>query len=174
MRQVTIHDVESALALLAELGAPPHLIKHHALVAEAADALVSGLGNYAEAFDGGEVLVGAALHDAGKIVHPGEMSGPGHHHERAGQKLLAERGLVELARFCVSHADWDRDDRPLEDLLVALADKLWKGKRVQELERRVVNRLASTVGADFWDVFMTADSVFERVAADGDARLASW
>ncbi len=164
--------MEDALSLLDALGAPPHLVQHHALVAEAAADLVRGLGDYADAFDANEVLVGAALHDAGKILHPTEMNGPGRAHEAAGRDLLRAQGLSTLARFCVTHADWAREGLALEDLLVALADKLWKGKRVEELERRVVNLLASTVGTDFWDVFMTADSAFESVARDSDTRLA--
>ena len=39
-----------------------------------------------------------------------------------------ESGVEDLARFCVTHARWESDGIGLEDLLVALADKLWKGK----------------------------------------------
>lgn len=163
--------VDDALAWLRSVGAPPRLVQHHALVAEAAAALVDGLVACGYAFDSQLVLLGAALHDAGKLMHPGEMSGPGHQHEPAGHELLRTHGLERLARFCLSHADWDRDDVPLEDLLVALADKLWKGKRVAALEQRVVSRLAARRDEEPWTTYVAVDPVFERIAAQGDERL---
>lgn len=172
MGEVSVRTVEDAFALLAELGASAHLIRHHALVVEAAEALLHGLAPYAATYDAQSVLLGAALHDAGKILHPMEMRGPGNRHEDAGRALLERHGHPTLARFCVTHAAWDRDALELEDLLVALADKLWKGKRVEALETRVIQRLASALGRELWDVFTTADAAFERVAADGDRRLA--
>ena len=164
-------DIEDAFTLLADLGAPPHLIRHHELVVEAAQSLLRGLSTFAAPYDANTVLLGAAVHDAGKIEFPDEMHGSGHRHEPAGHALLVARGLPTLARFCVSHADWAHHDVPLEDLLVALADKLWKGKRVPELESRIVARLAASSDANYWNTFMTADTVFEHVASDGEARL---
>lgn len=163
--------VDDALAWLRSVGAPPRLVQHHALVAEAAAELVDGLGACGYAFDAQLVLLGAALHDAGKLQHPDEMNGPGHQHEPAGHELLRTHGLEWIARFCLSHADWDHDDVPLEDLLVALADKLWKGKRVTALEHRVVSRLAASRDEEPWTTYVAADPVFERIAAQGDERL---
>lgn len=167
-----VYDAASALALLERLGAPPRLVRHHELVVEAARELVAGLRPFASSFDATLVLIGAALHDAGKILHPEEVTAPGHHHELAGRELLVEHGLGDLARFCISHARWDDDGLPLEDLLVALADKLWKGKRVPALEQRVVDRLSNPSSSPSWEVFTLADEVFERIAARGDERLA--
>lgn len=167
---VAVRDVRAALALLDRLGAPPRLVRHHELVVEAARAILDGLGALVQGVDAQLVLVGAALHDAGKIVHPHEMDGPGNRHEPDGRALLSEHGVGEAARFCVTHARWAQAEVELEDLLVALADKLWKGKRVAELERRVIEGLAT--GQSFWDVFVRADAVFERVAAGADDRLA--
>ena len=119
------------------------------------------------------VLLGAALHDVGKINHPTEMNVPGNAHERAGEALLLERGLEpSLARFCWSHAAWTQADMELEDLLVAAADKLWRGKREDGLEQRLVAALAVVSGRPAWDVFSAADEVFAAVASDGDERLA--
>lgn len=168
-----VNDAAAALALLKRLEAPHRLIRHHELVVEAAHEIVKGLGRFGSHFDANEVLIGAALHDAGKILFLGEMDGPGDRHEAAGKELLRGEGLRELARFCVTHADWDRDDLALEDLLVALADKLWKGKRVADLEQRVVDRLVARSGSPFWDVFTLADDLFEAVAAGADRRLAA-
>ncbi|MGB1016503.1 MAG: phosphohydrolase, partial [Nannocystaceae bacterium] len=59
----------------------------------------------------------------------------------------------------------------LEDLLVALADKLWKGKRVSKLEQRCIKKLAEVSGEAFWDTYLEADEAFERVAGRGVDRL---
>ena len=165
--------VADALALLVELGAPPHLVQHHRLVAEAATELCDGLVEAGlDGFNRTEVLVGAALHDAGKTRHPNEMHGGGSEHERAGHRLLLQHGVPEpLARHAWMHAAW-RGQEALEPLLVALADKLWKGRRVTELEERAVRLLATSSGRDFWSLWSEVDPVFERVAACGDARLA--
>lgn len=165
-------SVDDALSWLRSVGAPPRLVQHHTLVAEAAAEIIEGLGHYRDAFDSAPVLLGAALHDAGKTLYPEEMSGPGHAHEQAGYDLLRSHGLHTLARFCVSHADWDHDEHPLEDLLVALADKLWKGKRVAALEQRVLGCLGGARGETPWQTFVAVDPLFERVAARGDERLA--
>ncbi|PRQ02574.1 hypothetical protein ENSA5_22190 [Enhygromyxa salina] len=162
-----------ALALLVELGVSPRLLRHHELVLEAAVELTDGLARRLGArFDAGEVQIGAALHDVGKLVHPGELSGPGHEHEEAGRALLIDARVPEhLARFCVTHASWDEPTLAIEDLLTALADKLWKGKRVAQLERRVIDHLAHQLELPSWRVFDVADAVFEAVAAGADDRL---
>jgi hypothetical protein len=163
-----------AFQLLRDLGATPWLVRHHELVVEAAtllcDRVASDLG---VSFDRAQVLAGAALHDAGKVVHPEEMSAPGHQHERGGEQLLLARGVAPaIARFCVTHASWDAPNITIEDLLVALADKLWKGKRDDELERRVADAVARSTSAEAWAVFDALDAIFESIAADGPARLA--
>ena len=124
-----------------------------------------------EGFDRVEVVVGAALHDVGKTLHPNEMHGGGSQHERAGHRLLREHHVPErVARHAWMHAAW-RDQEALEPLLVALADKLWKGKRVPELEERVIDRLA-VAAPDRWAAWTALDTLFETVAARGDERLA--
>jgi len=59
----------------------------------------------------------------------------------------------------------------LEELLVALADKLWKGVRHAELERRVIDGVAGRLGSGFWDVFLELDTTLEEIAAGGAERL---
>ena len=56
-------------------------------------------------------------------------------------------------------------------LLVAAADKLWKGKRVDELEQLLVASIASATGTPAWEAFSRADDIFSKIAADGDERL---
>ncbi|WP_242545885.1 hypothetical protein [Amycolatopsis sp. MtRt-6] len=48
------------------------------------------------------------------------------------------------------------------------ADKVWKGKRVPELEQRVAERL----GGPPWETFLALDDELERIASGADARLA--
>jgi putative nucleotidyltransferase with HDIG domain len=163
-----------ALQLLVDLGASPWLVRHHELVSEAAlelcDLVRRDLG---VAFDRELVLVGAALHDAGKIVHPDEMREPGSRHEAAGQQLLLAHGVpASTARFCVTHASWTAPTLTIEDLLVALADKLWKGKRIDDLEQRVADLITHTTGRERWSVFAGLDSICDSIAAAGPARLA--
>lgn len=161
---------EDAFALMQELGASSWLVQHHRLVVEAAAELCERVTG---PYDRELVKLGAAVHDMGKVRHPEEMSGPGHQHEEAGRKLLTSRGVSDhVARFCVTHASWTAPNRTTEDLLVALADKLWKGKRVSELEELAVTRLANARGEDRWSVFSELDAVFEDVASRGDLRLA--
>ncbi len=159
--------------MLVDLGAPQRLVRHHELVVEAASLLCEKLfEGFGVAFQRDAVLLGAALHDVGKILFPDELRAPGHRHERAGQSLLIESGVnPELARFCVTHASWDEPERSLEDLLVALADKLWKGKREQKLEARVLDTLAERAKREAWEVFDQLDTICEQIAADGSSRL---
>jgi hypothetical protein len=62
-------------------------------------------------------------------------------------------------------------DVSLEELVVALADKLWKGVRHPGLEKLVIDAASQHRGVDSWELFVELDSIFERVAAEGDARL---
>ncbi len=167
-------DAQRGLRLLSEIGASPWLVRHHELVLEAATLLCDLVFRRLDLnFDREQVLTGAAVHDAGKIVHPEEMSEPGHQHELAGQRLLMEHGVEpRLARFCVTHASWNAPRTAIEDLLVALADKLWKGKRETELEQVVANAIARDTKREAWEVFEALDSICEEVAAEGPARLA--
>jgi hypothetical protein len=162
-----------ALALLAQLGAHPWLVRHHELVVEAAEILCDRVAReLAVPFDRELVLAGAALHDAGKIVCAAEMHAPGHAHEAAGRALLIERGVPDaIARFCVTHAAWD-DDVAIEDLLVALADKLWKGRREESLELKVMGALAAASGRAAWEAFTVVDAICEAIASGGPDRLA--
>jgi hypothetical protein len=162
-----------ALELLEDLGATPRLVRHHELVLEAATQLCDSLRRQLGVrFDRDQVLVGAAIHDAGKILHPNEMLEPGTRHEQDGERLLIQHDVPPtFARFCVTHASWAREEIAIEDLLVALADKLWKGKRDDDLERRVVEVVARDVERELWDVFDVLDSICEAIAAGGPQRL---
>ena len=168
-----INGREEAYDLLRALGATPHLLRHLQLVGEAGDELILGLQELDVEIDVGFVRLGIAIHDAGKIVHPEELRGPGSEHEPTGEALLLQHGVQpEIARCCLSHARYETMDVRLEELLVALADKLWKGKRVEHLEARVVDAVSERLNCDRWDIFNRLDDCFESIANSGDDRLA--
>lgn len=163
--------------LLERLDAPPRLAAHLRIVHDVAwrltDRLVRGFP--ALRFDREAVLFGAASHDIGKVVHPRELSGPGHVHEQAGYELLRQQGVDErLARFARTHAAWTEPEVTVEDLLVSVADKIWKGRRVEDLERLVVEHIVTGRGAgvDRWQVLIDVDDLLEDIAAGADQRLA--
>jgi hypothetical protein len=161
--------------LLVALPTPPRLAAHLRAVHDVAAQLLTWLDRHYPtlAVDHDAVLFGAATHDIGKIDHPDELSGPGAAHEPAGRQLLLRHGVAEnLARFALTHAEWDRDDASTEELLVTLADKIWKGKRVEDLEQRVVQRLALADGQQQWEAFLHLDDALTRIAEDAEARLA--
>ncbi|MFI9407346.1 HD domain-containing protein [Nocardia sp. NPDC052316] len=166
---------EQAQVLLLSVDAPPRLGAHLRAVHDVACELVAWIrANYAAvAVDEEAVLFGAATHDIGKVIHPDELSGPGSAHEQDGYLLLREHGVsAELARFARTHASWTEDGIGVDDLLVSLADKIWKGKRVPDLEQLIVQRLAAADGSEPWQAFMVLDDELTRIAADADRRLA--
>lgn len=164
-----------AAALVTGLDAPPRLAAHLRAVHDVAVEIVDWvqLKHPEIEFDREAVLFGAATHDIGKTVHPDELSGPGSAHEQAGYDLLRAHGVDErLARFARDHASWTGPDIGIEDLLVTLADKVWKAKRVPDLEQRVVEHLAAVAGQEPWEAFLALDDFLDGLAADADSRLA--
>jgi hypothetical protein len=124
-------------------------------------------------FDREWIRLGVAIHDVGKILHPSELVEKGNRHEAAGEILLLERGIdPKIARCCRSHAQWQQLECSFEELVVALADNLWKGKRNPELERQVIAKVACMCRQDDWTIFVCLDDRFEEIAATGDRRLA--
>ncbi len=161
-----------ALLLLQLLGAPDRLLRHIQLVSEAGEMLLRYTEKKKISLDADWVRSGILLHDAGKIKFPKELYEKGAEHEPAGEKLLLEHKVpAHLARCCVSHAQWAALSCSLEELLVALADTLWKGIRKQELELKVIDELAGRLKKQRWDIFMELDDLFEKIAAGGHERL---
>ena len=161
--------------LLAGLGAPPRLAAHLRAVHDVALRLTVALPLAwpTLTIDAAAIAFGAATHDIGKALHPGELIGPGSEHEEHGYQILVARGFPPpRARFARTHARWNADDATLEDQLVALADKIWKGRREEDLERCLVSRLASITGVAAWEVFSRLDEILEDLAVHADARLA--
>ena len=166
---------ERAEALVRRVQAPARLAAHLRAVHAAALDLADRLGDRFPglAYDREAVLFGAAIHDIGKTVHVEELSGPGSAHEMEGYRLLLSLDVEErLARFARTHAAWDGPGVVVEDLLVALADKVWKAKRVTELEDLVVERLVAATRREAWEVFSCLDEILFAIAGRADDRLA--
>ncbi|MER7513013.1 HD domain-containing protein [Streptomyces lavendulae] len=160
--------------LLRSLAAPPRLAAHlravHDVAVELADWVTDRYPDLA--VDRDAVLIGAATHDVGKTLHPEELAGPGSAHEAAGRDLLLEHGFApNLARFAATHASWDGPEVTIEDLLVSTADKVWKDKRVPDLEDRLVQALAASTGREPWEEYLALEDLLTRLGADAAHRL---
>ncbi|MFD4139381.1 HD domain-containing protein [Streptomyces sp. NPDC058572] len=168
-----------AAELLCRLAAPPRLAAHLRAVHDVAHQLADWLARRHPGlpFDREAALFGAATHDVGKVLHTGELTGAGSRHEEAGRELLLEHGIgPRLARFAATHASWaDKaagSAAGIEDLLVSLADKVWKNKRVPDLEDLFVARLAAAGGRAAWEEFLELDELLTAIGEGADARLA--
>ena len=144
------------------LAVPAALAAHLDIVQESARIIVAALGERYPtlSLDADAILFGAATHDIGKALHPEELSRPGHKHERAGYDWLVGLGFADrFARFTWSHGACDLHDLMLEDLLVILADKFWKGHRPEQVERDVIARISAQTGQSEWEVFAFVDEL---------------
>lgn len=123
-------------------------------------------------FDKQEILFGAATHDIGKVIETNELSQKGNNHEQAGYELLLKHGLPEkLARFAKTHGNWEDESLEMEDLMVALADKIWKGKRVEALEEKLTKEISIRTNTDYWEVYTKLDAIISKIALGADERL---
>ena len=167
-----LNDRADAYLLLKQLGATKRLLLHLQLVGDAADLLIAGYKRLGIPFDSKLVELGVAIHDIGKINYPAELDAPGSLHESSGRAILLSQGVQpEVAQCCVSHAAWDGPEVSFEELSVALADKLWKGKREAELELLVIDASSVKLGVERWDVYLQLDKLFESITADATARI---
>ena len=179
-RQVSSPDYrelpDEAKRLCAQVCAPPRLVAHLTLVHDAACMLMERL----EAafptlvFDKALVRFGAATHDLGKTIHAIELSESGKQHQQAGVSLLESLGVPrDHARFAFTHGHWDEPGNDtLEDLLVAVADKCWRGRRVERLEAMLVERLSFSTNEPAWSSFAKLDEILSSLGKDADSRLA--
>jgi len=162
---------QQAFELLRRLGAPARLVVHVELVAEAGEAIIFELESLGAPIDKDFILSGIVLHDVGKTVHFSELTQEGELHGETGRDLLLREGVEpQLAEVCVSHAAW-REAKTFEELVIACADKLWKGKRVSDLEELLVRRVCEEIQLGYWEVFTCLDGCFEEIAGGSDERL---
>lgn len=163
----------AALSLCRRCAASPILVRHLEVVHDTALDLLKGLEKQFPALtiERDAVLFGAATHDLGKVLHPSEISAPGNLHEREGPELLLSLGVPEkLARFARTHGRWS-PEHALEDLLVALADSVWKGRRASDLESVVAARIADQADQTQWQIYIRLDDVLGDIASHSVARL---
>ncbi|HKF46158.1 MAG TPA: HD domain-containing protein [Terracidiphilus sp.] len=155
---------------------PPRLLAHLLIVHDVAAKLIEKLDCAFPnlSLDRDAVRFGASVHDIGKAIILNELVEPGEEHELRGAELLRGMGVPEdRARFAYTHGRWrETEGLKLEDLLVALADKCWKGKRVEDLERKTTELLSAASGRPVWACFAELDSILELLARDADSRLA--
>jgi len=168
---------EEVRRLCTELNTLPRLVAHLTLVHDVALDLVEGVQQKFPGleFDDAAVCFGAASHDIGKALerNRNELTGPGSKHEEDGPALLEEHGVEpRLARFAGTHGAWSKEELPLEDLLVTLCDCIWKGQRLEELEKQVIDKIAEQTGIEQWEVFSELDALLEKIGSHGDERLA--
>jgi hypothetical protein len=164
---MSIRPLPPAVQQLTEqLRAPPRLVAHLQVVHDAAGKICDGLHQVFPTlvFDEDAILFGAATHDIGKVRHPDELSGPGNQHEIAGEILLiANTVSPQLARFARTHGCWAKEQLTLEDMVVALADCIWKGQRIESLENQIVERITGQNGESGWQVFAKLDTMIEKI-----------
>jgi hypothetical protein len=86
--------------------------------------------------------------------------------------VLSHGVSARLARFAATHASWDSPGIGTEDLMVSVADKIWKNKRVPDLEDLLVTRLAQASGRDTWQEFADLDTLLQAIGDGADDRLA--
>jgi hypothetical protein len=119
-----------------------------------------------------EILFGAATHDIGKIFETKELYQAGNRHEIVGYEFLISKEISEnLARFTKTHGNWTDENLRIEDLIVTLADKIWKGKRIDELEERISKIISNNINADYWDVYTKLDAIISHISVGADNRL---
>jgi len=158
-----------AIQLYQTLNASPQLVQHLTLVHNAAAELLDGL---AVAFPGQvidreTVLFGAATHDVGKVLHPKELRESGSRHERDGPALLERHGVPSRwARFARTHGQWQEVEE-LEDLIVALADQIWCGRRRPDLEERTAKFLAKANNIAVWIAWSKLDDLLDKIGEKG-------
>ncbi|WP_200929906.1 hypothetical protein [Nostoc piscinale] len=97
----TFQTVNEAYQFLEELGALPKLILHVKLVGEAADLLISKLHELQVQFDESFLRLGVVFHDAGKIIHPEELTAKGNNHEAEVRSYSSIMELILIWRVVV-------------------------------------------------------------------------
>jgi len=173
---MSFHELPpEVLEILANYSASPRLIAHLMVVHDVAIRLIEHLAVSWPllAYDRHSILIGAAIHDIGKVVYPDERTGPGTRHEEIGPQLLLESGFPETAtRFARTHARWKQETSvQLENLLVAFADTIWKGKRDEVLEQAIATQIASQCQEEIWAVYIKLDDIAGELAQDAHERI---
>lgn len=164
---------EEINSVFQNLEIPSRLYTHLMIVHDVANKLLKEINRTWENLniDKNLVLFGAATHDIGKTIYTNELSEAGHKHEQAGLQLLLSLGVSEeKPNFAVSHSSWS-EGATLEELLVTLSDKIWKGNRVQDLEDLLIERISTETKTECWKISSLLDSIIDDITKDADKRL---
>jgi len=158
----------AAAALLLALDPPDWHLRHACAVAEVAGWLAARCAARGERLDAALVEAGGLLHDVDKALPAGDPAGRLPHGEGSAA-WLAAHGYEELGPVVAAHpvtrllddgADGWLTDAPIEELLVAYADKR-AGQRLESMDARFASwRRRYPVG---WSA---ADDARARVRAD--------
>jgi hypothetical protein len=157
---------EEIEVLLEKLNAPENLKEHLQIVYKTAYKLIEALQNewHNLVINEKEILFGAATHDIGKVLAENELYGKGSKHELLGETLLMKNGFsANFARFARTHGNYQAEYLQLEDLLVILADKIWKGKRINLLEEQISKIISAKTGIDFWTTNAQLDAIISDI-----------
>lgn len=159
--------------LFEQLHVPDDLLTHLEIVHDTAVDLLRGLelAYPAVPIEASHVLFGAATHDIGKLVHKNEIQGPGRLHERDGPLLLSLLGVSpSLVRFAGTHGRWSPASS-VEDLIVSLADQIWKGRRHDDLLTLAAEHFSRHSGCSSWHAFIEIDDLLADIASPSQQRL---
>ena len=97
-----------------------------------------------------------------------ELYEKGKNHEMRGKLILENLGFKkEESRFALTHGNWT-DCHLIEDLIVCLSDKIWKGKRVLGLEEKVCKTISGELNIDFWEVYIKLDEILSNLSNNSD------
>lgn len=167
-------NLEELLALQKKQGASERLLAHHKTVASIATQIADLLLDKRLDINKPQVIAMAAIHDIGKIKITQELSETGSLHEKVGFEFAKQLGIDEdVAIICLLHGSNNYQPLRFEVLCVILADKLWKGNRIDELENHFIKRASSFAQSDYWAIFSEFDLFFEAIADKGQERLLS-
>lgn len=165
---------QDIIRLLNEYQAPNRLHKHLSIVHHVGYKLIQFLEAEFPTFQFNKslVLFGTATHDIGKCIVKEELYSVGKLHEAKGEQLLLNHGYTpEKARFAKTHGDWSNSENTIEDLLVCLSDKIWKGKRIPELEEQIRKEIITQLKLDYWDVYFELDAFIDEISLKSSTYL---
>ncbi|EQA45433.1 HD domain protein [Leptospira broomii serovar Hurstbridge str. 5399] len=163
MESFYIKSQKDAFILLEKLSVSKSLISHHKIVLQTAEEMLNQLPiSIKNSIDSNLVMIGASIHDIGKVLFPNEESEPGSFHELAGKRLLLSLGIpLEISRFSMIHSTKIQSST-IEEIVVRLADVIWTGSRDFESELALAYRLSIKLEINFWYLFSQLNEIFDN------------
>ncbi len=159
------------IELLEKLNCPERLRRHLQIVYSTANELINQIKSEWPTINLDEelILFGAGTHDIGKSEVKEELYEKGKKHELKGKFILENLGFTkEESRFALTHGNWQDDSLTIEDLLVCLSDKIWKGKRIERLEEKVGKAISDNLNIDYWEIYLKLDNILVNFSDKAD------